>query len=300
MRKFDLSVIIPSVNSYQDLKGAVAALEAQESIEGVEIIVIDRLGEHVREQVRQNFPGTVVIPVPPGTTIPKMREIGTKAVSAGVEAVGVIEDHVIVPSDWARRMLDALAEGHDVVGGAIENAATESYMDWSAFLCEYSGSLPPVPAGPQQGVPGNNVLYRREVLDRYHSVLEEGKWENRLHDAMREDGVELIMRPDIIVGHKMHYTFGLYFTQRYLYSRSYAGARVKDAPLSKKLAMGAAACALPPLMFFRTLKTVWGKGVHKDHLIKSIPVLIPFCIAWGAGEVVGYVFGAGNALSKVR
>lgn len=300
MRELDLSVIIPSVNSYQDLKGAIAALQAQDGISGVEIIVVDRLGEHVREQVRQNFPGTVVIPVDPGTTIPKMREIGIKAVAQGVAAVGVIEDHVIVPPDWARRMLDALDDGHDVVGGAIENAATESYMDWSSFLCEYSGSLPPVPSGPQPGVPGNNVIYRRTVLDRYHSVLEEGKWENRLHDAMRADGIELIMRPDIIVGHKMHYTFGLYFSQRYLYSRSYAGARVKGAPLPRRLAMGAAAFALPPMMFLRTVRTVWGKGVHKGHLIRSLPVLVPFCIAWGAGEVVGYWFGAGNAMSKVR
>ncbi len=300
MHKYDLSVIIPSVNSYDSLKGAIAALRAQEGIDGIEIIVIDRLGEHVREQVRQNFPGTVVISVPPGTPIPKMRELAIKAVSPDVLAVGVIEDHVIVPADWARRMLDVLADGHDVVGGAIENAATESYMDWSSFLCEYSGSLPPVPSGPQPGVPGNNVVYRREVLDRYHSVLEEGKWENRLHDAMCADGIELFMRPDIIVGHKMHYTFWLYFSQRYLYSRSYAGARVRGASLLRRLFMGAAAFALPPMMFLRTVRTVWSKGVHKGHLIKSLPVLIPFCIAWGAGEVVGYWFGAGNAMSKVR
>jgi len=30
-------------------------------------------------------------------------------------SVVVIEDHVIVPRDWARQMLDALAEGEDKV-----------------------------------------------------------------------------------------------------------------------------------------------------------------------------------------
>lgn len=298
MRQPEMSVIIPSVNSYQDLKGCLEALARQEGVADLQVIVVDRLGEHVREQVRQTFPDVTVIRVEPGTTIPKMRELGIEAVTA--PAVGVIEDHVIVPDDWCRRMLDALAEGHDVVGGAIENAATETYMDWSAFLCEYSGSLPPVPAGPQNGVPGNNVIYRTEVLNRYTEVLAEGKWENRLHDAMRADGIELIMRPDIIVGHKMHYSFWLYFSQRYLYSRSYAGARVRGAPLKTKLIYGAAAFALPPLMFIRTLKTVWSKGVHRGHLIKSIPVLGLFCLSWGAGEVMGYWFGAGDALSKVR
>ena len=292
----DISVIIPSVNSYDDLKGAVAALVAQEGA-SVEVIVADRLGQDVRQKLSSDFPQTVVIPAAYDTTIPALREMGISQATA--PAVGVIEDHVIVPRDWARRMLDALND-HDVVGGAIENAATETYMDWSAFLCEYSGSLPPLPAGPSGGVPGNNVVYRKSVLDKYHAVLGEHKWENRLHDAMREDGIELIMRPDIVVGHKMHYSFWLYFSQRYLYSRSYAGARVSGAPLSRRLIMGLAAFALPPLMFYRTISRVWSKRVHLDHLVKSVPVLVLFCLAWGAGEVAGYWFGAGKSLSKVR
>ena len=293
----DISVIIPSVNSYSDLRDCLAALAAQRDAV-LEVIVVDRLGEDLRDAVRRDFPDTVLIGVPPGTTIPAMRAEGIAAATA--PAVGVIEDHVIVPEDWARRMLDALAEGHDVVGGAIENAATDTLMDWAAFLCEYSASLPPLPSGPVGGVPGNNVIYRKEVLDRYTEVLDRHAWENHLHDAMRADGIELIMRPDIVVGHKMHYTFGLYFTQRFLYSRSYAGARVAGAPLPRRLAMGAAAFALPPLMFYRTVKRILSKGKHLGYLLKSLPLLVLFCISWGAGEIVGYWFGPGDSLSKVR
>jgi hypothetical protein len=50
-----------------------------------------------------------------------------------------------------------------------------------------------------------------------------------LHDAMRADGVKLICDPNIVVGHKMHYRFVDYLSQRYLYARSYAGARVSGA-----------------------------------------------------------------------
>ena len=71
-----------------------------------------------------------------------------------------------------------------------------------------------------------------------------GQWENRLHDAMRRDGVTLLLRPRISVGHKKHYTVGEYLTQRYLYARSYAGARVAGASLPIRLAYGAAALAL--------------------------------------------------------
>ncbi len=293
----DLSIIIPSVNSYDDLHGCLKAIDAQTSAVA-EVIVVDRLGDALRGAVQRDFPSTIILPVASDTTIPEMRAVGIAAATA--PAVAVIEDHVIVPPDWARHMLDALADGNDVVGGAIENAAVENQMDWAAFLCEYSASLPPLPSGPSGGVPGNNVIYRKEVLDRYTDVLAKHNWENHLHDAMKSDGIELIMRPDIVVGHKMHYTFWLYFSQRFLYSRSYAAARVADAPMSRRLAMGAAAFALPPLMYWRTVSRIYSKRKHRDHLVRALPLLVPFCMSWGAGEIVGYWFGAGKSLSKVR
>ena len=267
METYDVSVIVPSVNSYDDLKLCLRALFDQR-LARVEAIVVDRLGEGLRDQVRREFPDAVIVPVATDTPIPAMRAQGFALAKA--PAVAVIEDHVIVPQDWARRMLDALDEGHDVVGGAIENAATERHVDWAAFLCEYSASLPPLPSGPSGGVPGNNAIYRKSVLDRYQSVIAENKWENRLHDAMRADGIQLIMRPDIVVGHKMHYTFWLYFSQRFLYSRSYAGARVSGAPLVRRLAIGAAAFALPPLIFYRTVSRIVSKRQHLGHLVRLI------------------------------
>lgn len=297
MAGIDLDVIVPSVNSYDDLTLCLAALAAQEGAT-VRAIVVDRLGEELRAAVRRDHPGVTLIAVRSDMPIPEMRARGIAETTA--PAVGVIEDHVIVPRDWARRMLDALAEGHDVVGGAIENAATERHVDWAAFLCEYSASLPPLPSGPAQGVPGNNVVYRRDVLMRYKDVLDRHEWENVLHDAMRADGVELIMRPDIVVGHKMHYTVWLYLSQRFLYSRSFAGARVAGAPFSRRLAMGLASFALPPLMMWRTVSRIVSKRKHLGQLFRSLPLLSLFVTSWGAGEVVGCWFGPGKSLNKVR
>jgi glycosyltransferase involved in cell wall biosynthesis len=293
----DLSVIIPAVNGTDDIAGCLDALRRSEGVT-LEVIVADRMGEAQRWTIERDYPSVRLIRVPPGTTIPAMREVAIRAATA--PAIAVIEDHVIVPPDWARRMLDALAEGHDVVGGAVENAATGSLIDWAAFLCEYSAVLPPLPAGPSTWLPGNNVIYRTEVLRRFGAVLAEHKWENRLHDAMRAEGVELIMRPDIVVGHKMHYTFGLYMSQRYLYSRSYAGARVAGWPLAARLKMGAMAFALPPLVLMRTVTRIRAKRYHVDKLIRSLPLQVAFAVSWGMGEIAGYWFGPGNALSRVR
>jgi glycosyltransferase involved in cell wall biosynthesis len=292
----EISVVIPLVNSVEDVRGALFALARQDARQ--EIIVVDRLGPAAREAVAASHPGTVIIPAAPNATIPEMRALGFQRASA--PAVAVIEDHVIVPDGWSRRLLGALDEGADVAGGPVENAAVEKGVDWAAFLCEYSACLPPLHGGESSWLPGNNVIYRKSLLDRYAAVIAEGKWENRLHDAMRADGVKLIMLPDLIVGHKMHYTFGLYMSQRYLYARSYAGARVAGKPAPLRLAYGAAAFGLPPLMFVRTVKNILAKGRHVDRLWPSLPMISAFVCSWGAGEIVGYWFGAGDSLSKVR
>jgi len=293
----ELSVLIPSVNELDDLIGCLKALEQQKGVI-LEILVIDRLGEKVRSAVQQRFPKVIVIPTAGDTTIPDMRALGFRHAQAA--AVAVIEDHVIVPPGWARQLLDALSDGNSVVGGSIENAATETLLDWAAFLCEYSACLPPLPAGEAAWLPGNNVVYPRQLVDKYRSVLEEGKWENHFHDAMRADGIKLICRPEIIVGHKKHYTFGEYLSQRYLYARSYAGARVREASSMKRLIYGAAAFILPPLLFYRTVSTVFAKRRHLGYLVVSLPLLGIFVTSWGVGEIVGYWFGDGGALSKVR
>jgi hypothetical protein len=264
----------------------------------LEVLVLVRNGAAVAESVTSLFPWARVRTVPVTMTIPEMRALGFR--ESGGRAIAVIEDHVIVPPGWARRMLDALAQGPRVVGGSVENAATDTLIDWACFLCEYSHCLPPLASGSVSWLTGNNVVYARELVEAHRAVIEEGRWENHLHDTLRRAGIELHCRPEITVGHKKHYTFGEYLSQRYLYARSYAGARVTGAPALKRLAYGAAAFVLPPLLFYRTVRRIFAKGRHRGWLLRSLPLLAVFVTSWGLGEVVGYWFGAGNSLSKVR
>ncbi|HEX7477003.1 MAG TPA: glycosyltransferase [Polyangiales bacterium] len=291
-----LSVVVPAVNQLSDVVDCLVALERERRDVDLEVIVVDRLGERVRRQVRGLFPWVKLIEVTTDQTIPQMRALAFRAATR--DAVAVIEDHVIVPQGWARQMLDALDAGADVVGGSVDNAACDTLMDWAAFLCEYSHLIPPIEGGSVGGLTGNNVVYRRELLERYREVTEAGEWENYLHEKLKQDGVELICRPEIVVGHKKHYTFGEYMSQRFLYARSYAGKRAKGSPL-KKLAYGAGSAALPPLLLYRIVTRIAAKHRHQALLAKSTPLIAMFVTSWAAGEVVGSLFGEGDSLSKV-
>jgi len=291
-----LSVVVPSVNGWSDLGPCLAALDAERATLAIEVIVPDRLGAEVREPLSSEFPWVRIIEVDPDTTIPMMRAAAFDAARA--PSVAVIEDHVQVRPGWARSLLSA-REGTAVIGGGVANAATGRLVDWAAFLCEYSHLLPPLPSGPVEWVTGNNTLYDRDTLMAHRAVTHAGHWENHLHDTLRSKGVALISHPEIVVDHKKHYTFGEYFTQRYLYSRSYAGARVSDASTLRRFVMGCGAMALPPVLLYRVVSRCLRKDVPRSLVWRCVPLLVLFVSAWGAGEVVGSWRGAGDSLERV-
>ncbi len=292
----ELSVIIPSVNGWNDLEGAIAALDKQDGDARIEVIVVDRLGAELRARVRATFPDATVVETEPGTTIPEMRILGFASARAPV--VGVIEDHVLVPSDWTGRMLAAHGAGAQVVGGSVENAARDRLVDRAAFLCEYSHCLAP-PAGESEWLTGNNVTYRRDLLEQFHATIAESRWEDHLHAAIREAGIPLLSVPDIRVHHKKHYTVGEYVYQRYVYARAYAGMRLRGERLGRRMFFGLAAFALPVLLGYRILARAARAGIDHRELAREIPFLFLFLNAWAMGEVVGYWRGPGDALTEV-
>jgi hypothetical protein len=292
-----LSVVVPSVNGWRDLEGCLAALEQERASLPLEVLVPERCGQVVRDAITQCYPWVRLLPVPTGTSIPQMRALAFAGASA--PTVAVIEDHVLVPTGWARQMVAARSDGVRVVGGGIVNAATEQTVDWAAFLCEYSHLVAPLTAGPAKWLTGNNTAYDRTLLEECHDVVEAGLWEDVLHQAFRQRGVVLWCRPDIVAHHKKHYTVRQYMSQRFLYARAYAGARVSGTSLGRRLAYGLLAFALPPVLLTRIISRTLHSGRHRAELGRSLPLLAVFVIAWGLGEVVGGWFGGGDALAKV-
>lgn len=293
----DLSVVVPSVNGAGDLLGCLAALRRQEGAD-VEVLVPERCGEAVRAAVRARFPEVVLLPVPPDTSIPRMRALAFAA--AHSDSVAVIEDHVLVPADWAAHMVRARTEGHQVVGGWVQNAATERIVDRAAYLCEYGHFLRPPASGPVDGVTGNNVVYERSLLERYREIPAAGRWEDRLHEAMRRDGVRLVSRPEIRVAHRKHYTVAEYAAQRFLYSRAYAGMRALDLPGWRRAGYRLATWLLFPVLLRRIVANGWAHPETRRDLVLSLPLLVVFCLSWTLGEIVGAWLGAGDSLQRVR
>lgn len=293
----ELSVIVPAVNLISDVHDCLTALNLLREDIDLEVLLVNRLGDEAGRYLTKEFPWVKILPVSKSISIPLMRAKAFRAATKSV--IAVIEDHVIVTKKWGHQLLGAFDDGVEVLGGSVENLACDTLLDWAAFLCEYSHLIPPIQEGSVDSLTGNNVAYKKSVIDRHLHVTDKGEWEHYLHAELKKSGIELICQSDLVVGHKKHYTLGEYMSQRYYYARSYSGKRVADCNIIKKCAYGLASCLLPPVLLYRILTRIGEKKAYRGLLIKSVPLISLFVVSWATGEVIGSLFGAGNSLEKV-
>jgi glycosyltransferase involved in cell wall biosynthesis len=292
-----VSVVIASVNGLPSIQECLEALTRQDSVVSAEILVADRCGESVRSFIASRFPSVRVLASEAGTSIPALR--ATAMAQAKGRLVAVIEDHCLVRPDWFR-MIERHADTRGVVGGAVENGSVARTTDWAAFFCEYARFMPPIPRGDVPCVTGNNTVYGRDVLDLLGPALYDEVWESFLHERMRRLGVRFLSEPDLVVVHKKEFGFRYFLSQRYHYSRSFAGMRMAKAPAWRRLAYAAATPALPLVLLARTISIVAAKGGLGARFLSTLPALAAFFVSWAWGETVGALLGPGRSLARVE
>ncbi len=290
-----LSVVIASVNGMPYLGRCLDALAAR--CPQAEVVVADWTDEATRAEVRRRWPSVKLLSFDEPMAIPELRAQGVFAATAPV--VALIEDHCLVTPPWGERLTAAHAAGHGVVGGPIRNVATSRVRDWAAFFCEYSAVMEPMPEGPVDGLPGMNVSYGRDALAAIDDLLREGRWENWLHPRLRERGFDLWCEPSAIVEHDKGFELGEFLWQRYHYSRSYAGMRNPElGPRRVLYALGTP--LLLPLLYWRMARNVFSRRRLRREFLLATPLVLAYIAVWAFGESVGYAFGAGRSLLKVR
>ena len=295
-----ISVVIASVNGFPSIGECLDCLARQEDKIAYEVLVMDRCDAKTRQEIRRRFPQPEIqlVEVFDDPSIPKLRAMGIA--QARGKLVAILEDHCNVPPDWFRTIMRLHEAGHQVMSGAVENAAVDRVVDWAVFFCEYARFMPPIRAGTVDEIAGNCAIYTREVLDRVGPELREEMWEPFLHARMREMRIPFYCDPALTVAHKKEFGFWYFLTQRYHYSRSFAGMRMRAAPLWKRIAYSGGTVLLPALLFARMTKTVCEKGRHRLKFFLAAPIIGFFLISWAWGEAVGALFGPGDSLARVE
>jgi hypothetical protein len=293
-----LSVIIAAVNGWDLLAPTLGALDAQPGRASIEVIVVAKHPDPIRDSLAAGPWPVTLIRGEAGATIPALRHQGV--VASGADVVAILEDHVLVGPDWAAGMLDAHAEGTwGAVGGAVENGR-EGLVNLAAFLCEYARYMGPRADEATDDLPGNNISYRRSHLLRHAHLLAEGKWESWINDRLRADGVPLRGSSRAEVRHNKPFHLAQFLVQRFHFCRSYAGMRRPDQSWARRLIYGAGSTALPALLTLRLVRTVLEKGRHLPRLAAALPLITLFFTVGATGEMIGYLIGPGRSLELVE
>ena len=295
-----ISVVIASVNGLPSIVECLDCLSQQEGNIGYEVLVMDRCDAKTRQEIRRRFPQPEIhlIEEAGHPSIPKLRALGIA--QARGQLIAILEDHCNVPPAWFRTIIRLREAGHEVMSGPVENAAVDRIVDWAVFFCEYARFMPPIPAGTVDEIAGNCAIYSRKVLDRVGPELRDEVWEPFLHARMKEMRIPFYCDPALTVAHKKEFGFWYFLSQRYHYSRSFAGMRMRAAPFWKRATYSIGTVLLPAILFGRMTKTVFKKGRHRLKFLVAAPVIAVFLISWAWGEAVGALFGAGRSLARVE
>jgi hypothetical protein len=290
-----LTVVIASVNGFPYLGRCLDSLEQRAP--DAEVIVADWTDRDTRRRVSERWPSVRLLSFDEPMAVPELRAAGMAAARAPY--VAVIEDHCVVRDGWASRICAAHRRGHSVVGGAVRNGATRRLRDWAAFFCEYSEHMEPLPEGPTRSLTGMNVSYDRRAIETMSPLLDEGRWETWLHPHLLENGVGLHAEADMALEHVKDFGFREFVSQRYHYARSHAGMRNRELGARRAIyVLGSP--ALVPLLYARIARNVFRKRRHRGRFVAATPLVLVYLVVWSLGEAVGYAFGGGRSLLRVR
>ena len=298
-----LSVVLGRVSTEDGdrVLETIAALDPKAGGAPCEIVIADRLQDEISERIRKEHPHVKLVPCPLGMTLPEMRLLAFDETKGSI--VAVTEDHCVPSPGWSKRILEAFAEGGDevlAVGGSVVNGVCDRGLDWATFICEYSFFSPPVVEGRTKALPGMNVAYRRSVLEAAdRERLRSGFWETTLHPDLVAGGPTFLSKNELAMFHKKKFSWRLFASQRFVYSRYYAGLRFQDAGPVKRLAAGAASLLLPPILMYRMTRAVAAKGLQREYA-RAFPSLSTFIVIWAIGESYGAIFGPGDALARIE
>ena len=57
---------------------------------------------------------------------------------------------------------------------------------------------------------------------------------------------------------------------------------------------------LVPVLYWRTARNVLSRGRARREFVLATPLVLAYITVWAFGEAVGYAFGGGRSLLKVR
>ena len=292
-----LSVVVASVYSTRNLEICLNAIIKQIQGKDIEVIVANCCEDDSIQNIVIKYPDTIFIRFPEKTTLPILWGAGI-ARSTG-QIIAVTESTCVVDDHWISAILKAHESSHPVIGGAVEITECRKWVDWAAYFCEYGQFMRPLMEGVANELPGNNVSFKRWVLNKGQEFVENGFWKTYWCRRLREEGIELVSMPSIVVYYKKSYSLIPFLIRRFHHGRCFAGMRVAQSSTLTRAYYVVGSPLLPFLFLVRTISVIVPKKRYLKEFILSVPISVMAIVTWSIGEFWGYLTGAGKSCAYI-
>ena len=225
-------------------------------------------------------------------TVPSMRRRG--AMQATGTHVALLEADCEVSIGWWAAIAKEIANGTDVIGGAVEPMAFPTSIDWSVFLCEYSPFMLPY-AGVVARCPCNNIVAPAEALRA--PDLAAGLDDGSVHASLKKQYI-LKASTDMQIKHRGVWSFSNCTVTPYHHGRAYGASRFASSHYLKRTLLALLTPIMPAFKITRVITGLCQKRRFDVPILKAIPGMLLFETSWSLGEFLGYLLGPGDSVEK--
>lgn len=299
-----MAIIVLTPDCYETIRQTMSSLHAQTVRDQLEIILVvskasrSRMIQGKMELKSAEFKRVHIVEVDSMNSTAAARAAGVQQATAPV--VAFTEDHSYPDPHWAESLIAAHRGPWAAVGPAMCNANPQSALSWVNFATEYAPWLHPVSGGPVDHLPGHNSSYKRHLLLAYGRQLEVIlEAESVLHWELRAKGHQLYLEPAAKTFHLNYSVIIPTIRLRFLGGRLFAASRARSWSTVRRLLY----CAGSPLIPLVRLRRIW-RALRRARTSQPLPAnvlpVLAFILACdAAGEMIGYLFGSGQAMRKL-
>lgn len=291
-----MSVIILTPDSYETIRNTVNFLRAQTVRDQLEIIVVAPSTSGLNGEFElKEFNRIQLVEVGPMNSTAAARAAGVRKATAPV--IVLAEDHSFPEPQWAEALISAHRGPWAAVGPAMRNANPQSTLSWVNLAIEYGPWLDPVPRGPMDHLPGHNSSYKRDILLAYGSQLEAMlDAESVLHWNLRAQGHQLYLESSARTLHLNYSLLRPTIPLRFFGGRLFAASRARAWSVPRRLLYALASPLIPFVRLRRILRDLHRAG---RLTFRGLPLLTIALTSDAAGEMIGYLFGSGEAMGRL-
>jgi hypothetical protein len=281
-----ISIVVAAWAGEARLTACLESLRPQS--QAAEVIVATNLAPEICRGLESTHPGVRFVCAGSAATVPRMRAVGAQLAQG--QLIALIEDHCSVGPQWRDALCRAHAQGHQVLGGPVDNGRVQSAYDWALFFCEYGFHMFPAPDGYADAVSGVNVAYARDALMRHPEIWRELLHENEVNDALGAEGHRPYVASEAWVVSHLPMRLGEAMTHLYQGGRHYARYRASGSSWRVRGLRAVTSPAIPAVLFARIFRRVASRNAERLRpLARSIGYCLLLLGSWSVGEAVGYL-----------